>query len=286
MTMTNTSNNGAGGGGSSNIADIMFTDNTGAQFIYRDNGASPPVFTAYLVPAGTAYTVGANPRPYAVRDVNAALTTLISGEDQVRNVMKTINGAQQYGVVLPLPSAATAGVMPRSDVICGSGAGSAGDYLGSLSIMVNSQVNAAVYIRDGAVADIASGTTGTNPAGTTALAVTASVAQTWTANQYAGSIVRVVYTPTGGASTTIKRKIVANPVVSASTSVSFTLSHAIPAGASITAWGLEPASSWEVLPYNALIGIYPIQLGKASVYGGWKISVDSGAQVEYGGIFN
>ncbi|MBV8060488.1 MAG: hypothetical protein JO253_03040 [Alphaproteobacteria bacterium] len=55
-----------GGGGGTGVQDLLYTDDTGAQFVYRDNGATPPVFTAYLVPAGTAYTVGSNPRPYAV----------------------------------------------------------------------------------------------------------------------------------------------------------------------------------------------------------------------------
>ena len=56
----------SGGGGGTGVQDLLFTDDTNAQFIYRDNGASPPVFTAYLVPAGTVYTVGSNPRPFAV----------------------------------------------------------------------------------------------------------------------------------------------------------------------------------------------------------------------------
>ena len=55
-----------GGGGNPTFEDLLYTDDTGAQFVYRDNGATPPVFTAYLIPAGTAYTPGSNPRPYAV----------------------------------------------------------------------------------------------------------------------------------------------------------------------------------------------------------------------------
>src|SRR5438067_406599 len=55
---------GSGGG----AEDLLYIDDTGTQFIYRDNGATPPVFSAFRIPAGTAYTVGANPRPYAVRD--------------------------------------------------------------------------------------------------------------------------------------------------------------------------------------------------------------------------
>lgn len=64
---------GGGGGGGTAIQDLLFIDDTGTQFIYRDNGATPPVFTAYRIPSGTVYTVGSNPRPYAVRDVNSSI---------------------------------------------------------------------------------------------------------------------------------------------------------------------------------------------------------------------
>lgn len=69
------------GGGSTTppFTDVLYTDDTGAQFVFRDNGATPPVFTAYLIPAGTAYTVGANPRPYAVRDVIVTSSALPTG---------------------------------------------------------------------------------------------------------------------------------------------------------------------------------------------------------------
>lgn len=60
------------GGASPGIEDLLYTDDTGAQFIFRDNGATPPVFTAYLIPAGTVYVVGANPVPYAVKNVAVA----------------------------------------------------------------------------------------------------------------------------------------------------------------------------------------------------------------------
>lgn len=48
----------------SSIVDIIYTDNSGTQFVYRDNGAVPPVFTAYTVPGGVEYVPTDNPRPY------------------------------------------------------------------------------------------------------------------------------------------------------------------------------------------------------------------------------
>lgn len=60
---------GGGGGGGSGFSDLLFTDDTGANFVYRDGGSG--AFLPILVPAGTAYTVGANPRPYATFTGNA-----------------------------------------------------------------------------------------------------------------------------------------------------------------------------------------------------------------------
>lgn len=76
---------GSGGGGMS-IEDLLFTDDTGVSFIFRDSGATPPVFTAYLIPAGSAYTVGANPRPYAVKSVTVGNTTAAPANVQVASL--------------------------------------------------------------------------------------------------------------------------------------------------------------------------------------------------------
>ena len=53
----------SGGGGGGGIADLLYTDDTGTVFVYRDDGAG--ALAAINVPAGTAYTVGANPRPWS-----------------------------------------------------------------------------------------------------------------------------------------------------------------------------------------------------------------------------
>lgn len=235
----------------------------------------------------TAFGPNSFVRVSDIEPLPTGLATLIAGEDQSRNAIRTISGAQQYGVIRPLPSAAAASsTMPLSNVIAGGGVGAAGDLLSTFNINVGSNTNAAVYIQDGSIAAIAGGTTATSPTNTTTLAATASAPQTWTANQYAGNLVSVTYIPTGGAVTTVIRKIVSHALVSASTAISVVVTHAIPAGASVTAWSLLPLSAWEVLPFNAPIGFYPITYGRASVNGGWKISVDLGAQVEYSGIFS
>jgi hypothetical protein len=66
---------GGGGGGGSGFADLLYTDDTGTIFVYRDLGDGSAL-SAFRVPAGTAYTVGANPRPYfpATQAVTGPLT--------------------------------------------------------------------------------------------------------------------------------------------------------------------------------------------------------------------
>lgn len=69
---------GGGGGTAAGVVDLLFIDDSGTQFIYRDNGATPPVFTAYTL-AGVAYTVGANPVPYSVKSVIVSASALPTG---------------------------------------------------------------------------------------------------------------------------------------------------------------------------------------------------------------
>ena len=59
---------GAGSGGG--LADLLYTDDTGAVFIYRDTGSG--AMAARTVPGNTAYTVGANPRPYTAPTASTA----------------------------------------------------------------------------------------------------------------------------------------------------------------------------------------------------------------------
>jgi hypothetical protein len=52
----------ASGGGGGGLADLLYIDDTNTVFVYRDTGSG--ALSAVNVPAGTAYTVGANPRPW------------------------------------------------------------------------------------------------------------------------------------------------------------------------------------------------------------------------------
>jgi len=45
------------------LADFLYIDDTNTVFIYRDTGSG--ALSAFTVPAGTAYTIGANPRPWS-----------------------------------------------------------------------------------------------------------------------------------------------------------------------------------------------------------------------------
>lgn len=68
---------GAIGGGSAGLPDyiaVLYTDDTGAQFVYRED--TPGVLTAYLLHTNVEYTVGANPRPYALQNIQIASTDL------------------------------------------------------------------------------------------------------------------------------------------------------------------------------------------------------------------
>jgi hypothetical protein len=76
MTLTSANLGGGGSGGAAAFQDILYTDDTNAQFIYKDTGTTVPIITAYLVPEGTVYTVGANPRPYTVNDLRVTSVDL------------------------------------------------------------------------------------------------------------------------------------------------------------------------------------------------------------------
>ena len=62
-----------GGGGGGGIADLLYIDDTNTVFIYRDTGSG--ALSAFTVPAGTAYTVGANPRPWSPPTLSTASGT-------------------------------------------------------------------------------------------------------------------------------------------------------------------------------------------------------------------
>lgn len=129
---------GGGGGSGTSIEDLLFTDDSGATFIYRDNGAVPPVFTAYTVASGTlsTYTPSTNPKPYAVAKVtvtSSALPTGASTDANLTTLLGTANtnlvqlhtdlGTDATGVV-PLTGAAgergwTSGIFKRLSAVTG-----------------------------------------------------------------------------------------------------------------------------------------------------------------------
>jgi hypothetical protein len=59
------------------------------------------------------------------------------------------------------------------------------------------------------------------------------------------------------------------------------LTYTVPA-----AWELLPLSAYEVQPFNTPAGSRYIPMGRSSVNGGWKLSVDATAQVVAGGLFS
>lgn len=206
----------------------------------------------------------------------------IPGSNQSKGWTGTVNGASQRYDFAPLPSAVAGGSVASANNIVGT-VGAAGDYLAVLVVNVTSALNAAVFLDQGSLAPILGGTSGTNPDGTVNTSLVSSTAFSATANQYNGSIAMVTYTPTGSAiGVTVPRRIVTHPAVNSSTAITLTFTHPLPAGATITAWSImNPLSCREIIPFNSLPGSYSLAFGETSVYGGWKISVDTGARVRF-----
>ena len=80
------------GGVGSGLADLLYIDDTNTVFVYRDTGSG--VLTAVNVPAGTAYTVGANPRPWS--PTTQAVTN--SGTFAVQSTLQA--GANAIGSII------------------------------------------------------------------------------------------------------------------------------------------------------------------------------------------
>ena len=83
-----------GGGGGGGLADLLYTADAGTVFVYRDVGSG--VLAAINVPAGTAYTVGANPRPWSPPTM-ATSTLQTAGNTSLSN-LDTDVGAQADAV--------------------------------------------------------------------------------------------------------------------------------------------------------------------------------------------
>jgi hypothetical protein len=217
-----------------------------------------------------------NPLPVQVSQLTAA-------EDPDRDSYRFIKGGSELKVVNPAYQ--TTGPVMNCDYALGFSA--IGEYLEQLVCNVRSATNTAVYLHDGSASPLFSGTAGTNPDGTTTLTLTAPSTVTASVNQFAECLVYINYTPTGGAAMKLYRRIVSHAAIS-STSVALTVTHNIPAGATITSWGIVPqANGWECVPYNMPTGLpFRVECGWVSRLGGWSISVDSGIQVQVSGHFS
>lgn len=211
------------------------------------------------------------------------LNGLLAGEDQTNNWLKTADGATQGYHINPAGSG-SAGDVANETVLGASGA--AGDYLKSMTFVVRSASAASVFVlQDGQVLG-SSGSSGTAPSGTTTISVVATAAITLTQNQFSGRVIMITYTPTGASSSVkVRRRITAHAAYTSATSLSFTVTHAVPAGGAISAWQIEGAASYELLPYNMPVGVYQFNLGEVSTYGAWRIAVDSGVSAHVVGKF-
>lgn len=212
------------------------------------------------------------------------VTSVSPGENTSKNWVETADGANNW--VNVLPSILTNGTpIPTSNKVLGA-AGSAGDHIKSLILRVSGNTDSGVFLQDGFLPPVFVGTAATAPSGTTTFAGTSGVAVTVTVNQYAGQILTITYTPSGGVSTTIKRRIVSHGGGTSITAHTFVVDQPIPTGTNVTSWSLEQPSSFNVLPFNTTEGFYKIDLGITSSVGGWRISFGSQVSVLAVGKFS
>ena len=232
----------------------------------------------------TVYVAGGN--------LGVSGTVLTVGGDENKNWVLTADGAKTYWNVNPLNTAASAKTFPNSNAVAGGGMGASGDYLKRINFNVNSNTNAAVYLKDGShsagAPDIWTGTTGAVVTAVTGTPLLLSTAFTCTTNQYVNRIISMTYIPTDhvGGAIVIKRKIVSHAAfTNATTNILFETTHNWPVGGVVTAWSIEHASSKEIVPFNQPVGVGSLNYGISSVNSGWIISVDSGVMIEAHGKF-
>ena len=224
-------------------------------------------------------------------------TVNITGSDANNNWVAVADGGKTYTNINPLPSITGAITMPNSNIVAGGGVGASGDYLKRIQYRTSGITNSAVYLRDGTISTAADiyASTSVNANVVSAIAVTPTlvggvgfptVGSNGT-NAYVNRIIYMTYTPTGhGSAITVKRKIVSHGNFNGlTTGFSFAVTHAWPVGGIPTAWGIEHASSKEIIPFNVSADIGSVEYGVTSINGPWQISVDSGVQVEVHGKF-
>lgn len=217
-----------------------------------------------------------------VGDDHTLPVSLSTGADTAANAVRVMRGANTPLVVLPAFDAQ--GPKPNIDVILGT-IGQVGDVIDSLIINVLDNTACAVFLRDGDVPDLVTGTSGTSPAGSTVLTLTSTASSAAVTNQYFGRVLSLTYIPTSGAATKIKRRIVAHAAPSGTAWSSITVDQAVPAGATVTQWAIEHQSSVQLCG-AAMPDSRPIVLpGGRSQNGRYRLTVDKGAQVTALGSF-
>lgn len=98
---------GGGGGGGGGFFDLLYTDDTGAQFVYRDDGAGGAL-TAFSVPSGAAYTPGANPRPWSPATQAVSGSVSVSNFPATQPVSGPLTDAQLRATAVPVSGTVTA----------------------------------------------------------------------------------------------------------------------------------------------------------------------------------
>lgn len=91
----------SGGGGGGGFFDLLYTDDTGAQFVYRDDG-SGGALSAFSVPSGAAYTPGANPRPWSPATQAVSGSVSVSNFPATQAVTGPLTDAQLRAAAVPV----------------------------------------------------------------------------------------------------------------------------------------------------------------------------------------
>lgn len=230
--------------------------------------------------------IGFGNRAEVVASVSLNLGT---GDDELRQWTKVVRLAERHSVH---PIQTPAGPMPNSSVILGN-TGDPSDFLQYLETFPRDKLNAAVYLEYGNAADTIGGAAGTAPAAAaTSLALTSSLPFTaagygpLTENQLAGCIMWFTYIPTNaGRAIKFMRRIVSHPAYSSGTAFAPVLTHGVPAGAAITAWGVRPLdAAEEIATFDAAPRRFEFD-EQCLVEGGFRVSVDSAVAIHAGGQF-
>jgi hypothetical protein len=205
-----------------------------------------------------------------------AITSTQTGDDPLNNAVIVTPLGTDSREIGPLQT--PAGAMPNSSVTIGTSP-NINDLLTQINFIPWDTTNAAAYLEDGLAGDlifggVAAGAPGT---ATSALGLTSAIAFTATQNFYAGCILWATYTPTGaGVPIKFMRRILSHVAVSNATAFAPIVTHNLPAGATLTGWGVRPRdSAWEIRAFNQPATAPMVFNRRAKKEGGYRLSVDS-----------